>query len=531
MQYFIGIDSGTTSIKAVLFDIEGNELGKKAMPLTGIFPEENQYEEDMREIWEKARLCIRDITSRFDKDSIVGVGITAQGDGLWMLDDAGEPVRNGCCFCDGRAAEFVDQWVTDGTCDKLFELTGTRIFTGNQNGIVKWMEKYEKDNLDKSRSLLHLKDFLFYKMTGRLTTDASDQSLIMIDPVTRQYIDEAFDLCGILPYREKYPPIKTASENTIKMLREVALELGLNENVLVTSGPMDVVACALGSGVVERGHCCSIIGTAALHEMVIDKPLSDDIRAGMTVTHVMEDRWLRLMASLAGTPNLEWMLNTIGKQVKLDAEAARENVYAYMEKMLDTVPIGSRGVMYHPYLLAGGERAPFTDARARASYTGISVRHTLEDIVRATYEGVAFAMLDCYSHMPGHIEQVTVCGGGANSNAWCQMFSDALGVKIFTVKGEELGAKGAAVNNAVVQGFYKDYREAVQKTVEIDRVFKPDMGRHAKYMKYYELYKSTYHAIQETWKLRASLLGGENKQWSLKMNGAKSSTPAEPCSN
>ena len=120
----------------------------------------------------------------------------------------------------------------------------------------------------------------------------------------------------------------------------------------------------------NAGDC----GTTALHEMVLDKPLQDDIRAGMTITHVMENRWLRLMASLAGTPNLEWMLNTIGSQVKADAKAAGKNVYAYMEEMIEKAPIGSRGVMYHPYLLAGGERAPFTDPRARASYTGISVR-------------------------------------------------------------------------------------------------------------------------------------------------------------
>lgn len=81
------------------------------------------------------------------------------------------------------------------------------------------------------------------------------------------------------------------------------------------------------------------------------------------------------------------------------------NIYDYMEELIETVPIGSRGVMYHPYLLAGGERAPFTDSRARASYTGISVRHTIVDIVRATYEGVAFAMLDCYQHMPQEIKQ------------------------------------------------------------------------------------------------------------------------------
>ncbi len=505
-RYIIGIDSGTTSIKAVLFDLAGNEIDKKAFPLTAIFPEENQYEEDMAEIWDKAKRCVGHIAAKYPRESIVGLGITAQGDGLWLVDENCEPVRNGICFCDGRAAEVVDRWAEDGTCDKLFELTGTRVFTGNQNGIVRWMDEHERESLERSKYFLHLKDYLFYRFTGEITTDSTDQSLIFLDQNTGRYMDETFSLCGIEKYREKYPPIKSASENAYKILPALAEELGLSAEVLITSGPMDVAACATGSGVVENGHCCSIIGTAALHEMVLDKPLQDSIKAGMTITHAMEGRWLRLMASLAGTPNLEWMLGAVGKQVEQDAKAAGKNVYGYMEELVSAVPIGSRGLMYHPYLLAGGERAPFTDSRARASYTGISVKHTTADIVRATYEGVAFAMMDCYMHMPQEIKQVTVCGGGAGSDMWCQMFADALGTRIVTVKGAELGAKGVIINNAVVQGFYASFTEAVSRTVEQNKVFEPDMEKHAEYRRFYELYKITYEALRPTWKKRAELL-------------------------
>ena len=269
----------------------------------------------------------------------------------------------------------------------------------------------------------------------------------------------------------------------------------------------NVSACALGSGVVEPGNCCSIIGTAALHEMVIDKPLSDDIRAGMTVSHVMEGRWLRLMASLAGTPNLEWAINTLGTDLRRQAKVRGMGVYALIEEMVRPVPIGSRGVMYHPYLLAGGERAPFTDAKARASYTNINVTHTLADIMRATYEGVALAMLDCYAHMPRPVKQITVCGGGANSEFWCQMFADVLGAEILTVKGEELGAKGVVLNNAVVQGIYPDYQAAVEKTVEIDRRYHPDAKNHAAYERLYPLYREIYRSLSPTWKQRQEILG------------------------
>ena len=195
-KYIIGIDSGTTGIKAVLFDTQGKEIAKKGIALQGYFPEENQYEEDMLEIWDSAMTCVKDVAGKVDASYIIGLGITAQGDGLWMVDEEGEPVRRGCCFCDGRAAEFVDEWVEDGTCEKLFKACGTWICTGNQNGIVRWMEKYEKESLDKSRWLLHLKDYLFFKFTGEITSDATDQSLILLDQKKRDYLDEAFTLCG-----------------------------------------------------------------------------------------------------------------------------------------------------------------------------------------------------------------------------------------------------------------------------------------------------------------------------------------------
>lgn len=506
-QYIIGIDSGTTSIKAVVMDLLGNMVYKKDFKLTAICPRQDMYEEDMGEIWGNACQALKDVAQRFEKESIIGIGITAQGDGMWMIDEKGEPVRNGCCFCDGRAAEFVDEWVENGVCDQLFDLTGTRIFTGNQNGIVKWMEKHEPESLAKTAHILHLKDYLFYKLTGKITTDATDQSLIFLNQKTRQYLPEAFQICGLEKYMDKYPPVLPAKENAFPIDGALAEELGLNPGILVTSGPMDVGACALGSGVIEPGCCCSIIGTAALHEMVIDQPLADDVHAGMTVAHVMEDRWLRLMASLAGTPNLEWALQTFGSEIRREAREKQVSEYTLVEELVKASPIGANGVMYHPYLLAGGERAPFTDARARASYTNINVTHTLGDILRATYEGVALAMLDCYSHMPGTVKQITVCGGGANSDFWCQMFADVLGTDIVTVNGEELGAKGVVLNNAVVQGFYRDYAEAVARTVSIRKRYQPNMENHARYQKLYPLFREIRTQIQPTWKLRQQLEG------------------------
>lgn len=505
-SYLIGLDSGTSGIKAVLFDTKGNEIMKQGYPLTPICPVENWYEEDAHEIWDKAKLCISAILEKYPKESIIGLGITAQGDGLWMIDENGEPVRNGCCFCDGRSGEQFSRWTEDGTARKVFDLAGTRLFTGNQCCIVKWMEENEPESLNRAKYILHLKDYLFFKLTGKITTEATDQSLVFLNMKTGQYDDRLFELYGLQKYRDKYPELKAGVENKAYVLPQIANELGLDKATLITSGPMDVAACALGAGVVQKGHCCSIIGTAALHEMVIDEPCSDNIFSGMTVFHAVNGKYLRLMASLAGTPNQDWVLNTFGSGFKQKALELNKKVYDYLDEVVAEVPIGSRGVMYHPYLLAGGERAPFTDPNARASFTGISVKNTLPDILRACFEGVAYAMLDCYLHMPIEVEQITLCGGGVKSSVWSQMFADAVGKRVVTVKGNELGAKGAVIHNAVIQGIFKDYQQAIKETVAIDKVYECNEENHKQYLKYYTLYKKTYECLMETWKLRHEIL-------------------------
>ena len=208
------------------------------------------------------------------------------------------------------------------------------------------------------------------------------------------------------------------------------------------------------------------------------------------------------MASWACTPNLEWFLGLFSSQFETEAQELGLSLYEYAQQLAGSVPIGSAGVIYHPYLLAGGERAPFTNPDARASFTGLSVRNTKADLLRAVYEGVAYAMRDCYDHMPGEIKKITVCGGGSASDMWCQMFADVLGKKVVTVQGGELGAKGAALTNMVIQGVYSSLKEAALCTVHENKSYMPDSKRHVEYEKYFELYQATYRGLEKSWKLR-----------------------------
>ncbi len=505
-EYLIGIDSGTTGIKAVLFDIDGNEIAQHTIKLTGLTPFENWYEEDMNEIWYNAIACIREVAKAVAPEKIRGIGITGQGDGLWPIDKNGEPIRHGMCYCDGRTTEIVEEWRKNGTLEKAFDVCGTAVFGSAMCAEIRWMEKYEKEALDRTIAFLHVKDWLFYKMTGAISTDESDMSIPMLNAETRKYDNELFRLFGLEPYTDRFPIVKPSNENYHMILPEIANIFGISENTVISSGPMDIPACALSSGVINDGQACTIMGTAAIHSLIMDEPRKLPKMAGMTIAHAPKNRWIRLLSSLSGTPNLEWFLREIGGKIIQEANTANIKIYDYCSKMVEEVPIGSHGVMYHPYLMAGGERAPFFKNNIKASFTGVSFVTEVKDMLRSVYEGVAMAMVDCYSHMPSVVNEVYVSGGGAKSDVWMQIFADAMGKDMIICEGKEHGARGAAMNTGVAIGIYKDYEDAVKRIVKIAKRFTPVAHNTPKYQELYKLYVKGYTLMMDWWDLRTQTM-------------------------
>lgn len=505
-KYVIGIDSGTSRIKAVLFDLKGQELFQHGIANRGFCKHEDWYEEDMNELWESAKICIKSVTANVNKEEIIGIGITAQGDGLWMIDEHGEPVRPGMCFCDGRTSQIINEWRQNGRLKDAFDICKTAVFGSSMSAEIKWMERYEKDVLDKAKVFFHLKDWFFYKLTGEITCDVSDMSIPMLNAETRKYDERLFEIFDIEEYRDNFPQVKETSDNKAYVSKELLDELNLCEDTLVTGGPMDIIACALSCGAINNGQAMSILGTAAIHSVIMDYPDENPYLAGMTIAHCKEDRWIKLVSSLCGTPNLEWFLNNLGGNLKNEAKEKGKNIYDYCEEVISNIPIGSNGVVYHPYLLAGGERAPFFKSNIKASFDGISVSNTVRDLLRSVYEGVAMAMVDCYSSVSVPINEIFVTGGGAKSDVWMQMLADATAKEIVICEGSEHGARGAAMVCAVAAGIYDTYESVVENVTVVKKRYIPNAEKHKTYMKLYKLYKSGYEIFFPWWDERSNFL-------------------------
>lgn len=495
MEIVIGIDAGTSMTKVVAFDLEGNEIAKSSMETPTATPEESWIEEEMYDVWNSVVKCTKDVIAQVQGD-IKAIGICSTGDGTWMVDENLEPVRPGIMWCDGRAQEQVTQWHQDGTAKEAFKLCGTSVFTGTQAAQIKWLEKHEPESLARAKYIFHEKDWIFYKLTGQITTDDSDESLTNIDLKTKEYDPALFKVFGIEAYRDKYPPLRT----TVNNWAPVTADIGLPKGTIVGSGPMDVQSHAVGVGAIEHGQGSSVLGTAGLHQVIMNDTYIDDSMVGMTLAHSVPERWMRLAAAMIATPNLDWILDTMGERQRPGFD------YNELEKEIDKIKPGSNGLIYHPYLFPGGERAPFVRATAKASFFGLSQHHTKYHMIRAVYEGVGLSMLDCYRHMPVEPYEVRLSGGGSTSPLWSQMVCDMVGKPVVIPSGTEYGAKGAAINAAVAAGLFKDYREATASMIRERKRYEPNMERNAYYSEVYELYKAIYESHMELWDKRAALL-------------------------
>jgi len=222
----------------------------------------------------------------------------------------------------------------------------------------------------------------------------------------------------------------------------------------------------------------------------------------------VKGRWMRMLAAMTATPNLDWFLKELGAGLSHPPSGAGDELYRGLEKVVDSVPPGSEGVVFHPYLFPGGERGPFVKPTARASFTGLSLNHSCKHLLRAVYEGVAFATLDCYRNMPIDPEVVYLSGGGANSPVWCQILADCLGKPMSVPEGSQFGAKGAALNIGVAMGYYKNVEEAVRTCVKMARLYIPRPANSAIYRQLFEVYRKTAERQMDLWDLRAEIIHG-----------------------
>lgn len=427
----IGIDLGTSMVKAALFDRDGGILAVASRRSSPRSYGNGCIEQDFEEIVTAVSAVVREVSCGRSTPPDA-IGITGQSDGLWLLDAQGRGVGRAVSWLDDRGNPHLQNWIDSGVFEAVFRRNGNAIFPGSHAPLMAAMMATDPAKLAAAHTASYLKDGILQRLTGARVTDASDASLPFLDTDLRDYDPEILRLLGLDSLRRLLAPVMPAPGQAFAMNAAGAALTGLPEGVPVHAGPFDLVACPIGAGVRAVGDGLVIIGTTLACEVITDRIDRDQDPVGMTLCMPQAGRWVRSMPATVGTATLDWVLDMIG--------ATHDQV----DGLLAQSRPGANGVTALPYFSATGERAPFVDMRARGQLSGLNTGTTKADLVMAVCESVAYAVRHCFQ-AAGLTGSVSVCGGGANSQVWSQMVADVLQRPLNIARKPEVGARGAAI--------------------------------------------------------------------------------------
>ncbi|MDX5573670.1 carbohydrate kinase [Streptomyces griseus] len=429
MSTIIGVDIGTSVIKAVAFDGTGDGLAAASRRSHVEMLSGGRVEQDLDEVVAGVVDVVREVAAAIGRTPDA-VALTGQGDGLWLRDAEGRAVRPAISWMDARASDLVTRWLADGTVATAYAHTGSGMFPGCHGPLLNWLQEHEPDALDRAAVAGYCVDAVAQRLTGRVCLDASDATLPFLDPRTRRYAPRALAACGV-EGRAGLLPSPAAPGTVLGLDGRGAGLLGLPEGLPLVAGPYDLPACAIGSGVREVGDGVLILGTTLASQVLTDRvdldPLAEP--AGMWLCTPDPGRWLRAMPAMVGTAALEWVLSLVGATT------------ADVDALLTDSPPGARGVRALPFLSEAGERAPFVEPSAQGRLDGLSLATGRADAVRAVCEAIGYAARHCLD-AAGLNGTLALCGGGTRSVMWARLIADVLGRPVRIPLEEQVGALG-----------------------------------------------------------------------------------------
>ena len=507
--YLFGIDCGTTTTKAALFDLKGREIAIASSKEVKVrHPEPSWAEQDMEDVRQAAMTAICKCLdkARVEPLKIACVSLSGHGGGVWLVDKSGKPVRPAIIWLDGRAGDYITQWKEQGLLEQLYDLSGWNLFAGmGPVTIFPWLMDHEPESLEKASKNLTSKDWVKFCLTGEISTDPSMASVGLVDFQSQDYSEDLLSLAGITSYKHLLPPIVPAWNVAGFITKEAAEKTGLKEGTPVTSGAFDGACSTLGAGCYRSGDACSNIATAGVHVVLSEKPDIDPERIYSLMCHCVPGIYYRTSMTMLAAGNLDWAERELCEKERIEAEESGISVYDVINKKIREIPVGSGGVLYLPFLQ--GERAPFVKPEARGTFFGLGDWHKKSCLLRAIFEGVAFSTRHNLEAMLKNksLNSLYVTGGGSKSPEWTQIIADCLNAKVVVPVGSDSGSRGAAINAGVAVGAFESHKEAVQAMVHREREDAPEKENVDKYNKLFGIYKSLIQAMWPIWEKSSSV--------------------------
>lgn len=481
---YIGVDLGTSSVKLLLMDEEGNIKSIVTREYELYFPKPGWSEQNPEDWYSALVDGIKELTKDCDKSQVDGISFSGQMHGMVILDEKDQVIRPAILWNDGRTQAECDYLNNEIGREKISSYTANMALTGFTAPKLLWVRKHEPDNFAKIKKVMLPKDYIAYRLSGIHCTDVSDASgMLLFDVKNKRWSKEMLDICGLK--EEQMAKIHESYQVVGTLKKEVAQELGLPEQVKVIAGGGDQAVAAVGTGTVGEGKCNVSLGTSGVvfistKEFAVDKNNSLHAFAHADGKY----HFMGVMLSAAAS-NKWWMDEIIGTK-------------EYAKEQQDIKTLGENNVFFLPYLM--GERTPHNNPNARGTFIGMTMDTTRADMTQAVLEGVAFALRDSFEitkSLGVDISRIRINGGGAKSPLWCKIIANVLNVKVDKINSEEGPAFGAAILAAVGCGKYTSVEEATSKLIKVIETTEQDPEIVARYNKKYDIFKQLYPTLKD----------------------------------
>ncbi|MEM5477474.1 xylulokinase [Pacificibacter sp. AS14] len=475
---YIGLDLGTSSLKAILMDENQSVIAEHAVPLSVSRPYDGWSEQDPNSWITATDMALKALSEKADLSGVRGIGLSGHMHGATLLDAADQVLRPCILWNDTRS--FKEAKALDA--DPQFrDLSGNIVFAGFTAPKIAWVKNNEPDVFDKIAKVLLPKDFLRLFLIGDHVAEMSDAAgTSWLDVGKRDWSDALLTATDLT--RDHMPRLVEGSEVSGTLRNALAAEWGLPKNVVVAGGGGDNAASAIGAGVVNKGDAFVSLGTSGVLFAASDAYQPDAASAVHTFCHAVPNMWHQMGVILAATDALQWLSKITGKS----APELTQN--------LGTLQAPGR-TLFLPYL--GGERTPHNDTDIRGQFLHLDHSTDVESMTRAVLEGVAFAFADCHDALLSTgtvIGRAIAMGGGAKSDYWLETISTALGVSLMVPQSGDFGAALGAARLGMMAATGAGVEIATLPP--ISKIIEPNTQLQPAFADAHDRYKRAYTALK-----------------------------------
>jgi len=484
MKYVIGVDLGTSAVKILLVNQDGNVTREVSKPLN-LIQEKTGYSEQNPQDWVDQTVAgLSDLMKKFDgnPEAIEGISFSGQMHGLVLLDESDDVLRPAILWNDTRTTQECEDIYEVVGKKRLLEITKNPALEGFTLPKILWVKKNEPELFSKVDKFVLPKDYLRYKLTGKLQMEYSDAAgTLLLDVSNKKWSAE---LCDKLDIDINIcPPLIESHTETGNITKNYALKTGLMESTRIFAGAADNACGAIGSGILEDGKTLCSIGTSGVvlsYEDSDDKDFQGKVHY---FNHGAPEAFYAMGVTLAAGYSLTWFKETFAPEETFDDLLAD----------IKSVPAGANGLLFTPYIV--GERTPHADSAIRASFIGVDSSHERKHFARAVLEGITFSLnesIAIFRENGKEIDKVYSIGGGAKNTDWLQIQADIFNAQIVRLKTEQGPGMGAAMLAAYGSGWFNSLKECADAFLEDADTFDPIPENAEKYKELFQLYRDVY---------------------------------------